>query len=125
MPRPRCRRRVAGTPVAAAYKPAGVPMVDLEQVRLTLDELEALRLADMEGLYQADAAERMGVSRPTFGRIVGNARQKVACALVGGKALLIEGGAVEMTAPGRCARCQQPDETCTCPHCAESDPPVS
>jgi len=61
-----------------------------------LDELEALRLADLEGLYQEQAAEKMGVSRPTFARILESARKKVAEALVKGKGLVIGGGPVKV-----------------------------
>jgi len=67
-------------------------MSELERVVLELDELEALKLADLEGRYQEDAAEVMGVSRQTFGRIVETARKKVAEALLHGKALAIEPG---------------------------------
>jgi predicted DNA-binding protein (UPF0251 family) len=66
----------------------------LDEVMLGVDEFEAIRLADLEGLYQEVAAERMGVSRQTFGRIVAAGRAKVAEALVKGKALRIEGGVV-------------------------------
>lgn len=96
MPRPVCPRRVAHTPAATLFKPAGVPMSVLEEVELSLDELESLRLADLEGLYQEAAAERMGVSRPTFARIVEAARRKVASALVRGQALKIGGGTVDL-----------------------------
>ena len=76
------------------------------EVVLTLDEFEALRLADLEGLYQEDAAGRMAVSRPTFGRIVESARRKVAEALVLGKSMRIEGGSVlGAGGPRRCPRC--------------------
>lgn len=94
MPRPPCCRRIAAGPAVAVFKPAGIPTRELRQVAMTLDEYEALRLADLEGLYQADAAEAMGVSRPTFGRILESARRKVADALTHGSALLIEGGPV-------------------------------
>ena len=67
---------------------------------LGIDELEALRLADLEGLYQEDAARQMNVSRQTFGRIVAAARKKVAEALVRGRSLRIEGGEVEMVGRG-------------------------
>ncbi len=89
------------------FKPAGIPARDLEAVVLALDELEALRLADLLGLYQDEAAGRMGVSRPTFGRIVESGRRKVADALVRGKALVIEGGPVHLDGSGRisCPRC--------------------
>jgi uncharacterized protein len=64
---------------------------------MTLDEYEAVRLADLNGLYQEDAANKMGVSRQTFGRIVESARRKIADALVNAKALEIKGGEIEMT----------------------------
>lgn len=94
MARPPCPRRVAGPPTCDYFKPRGVPMTQLEEVALSVDELEALRLADLEGLYHDGAAGRMGVSRATFGRIVETARRKVAEALVLGKALRIGGGVV-------------------------------
>lgn len=104
MARPPCCRRVAGNPIASIFKPAGIPARMLDQVVLTLDEFEALRLADLEGLYQDDAARRMEVSRPTFGRILESAHRKVAQALVGGKALRIEGGPVYTEPPRPCRR---------------------
>ncbi len=109
MPRPPCCRRIAGPPPAALFKPAGVPACDLATVNLTLDEFEAVRLADLEGLYQATAAERMGISRPTFGRIVESAHRKIAEALVHGRALVIEGGPVAPVGPcpGRRRRCRR------------------
>ena len=97
MPRPPCCRRIAGPPGCALFKPAGTPAAALDVIVLSLDELEAVRLADLDGLYQEQAAEQMGVSRQTFGRIVASARGKVARALVEGKALRIKGGTVEMT----------------------------
>ncbi len=78
------------------FKPAGVPASQLVEIVLEIDELEAVRLADLEGLYQEDAAQRMNVSRQTFGRIVSSARKKVAQALVQGMSLRIEGGEIEM-----------------------------
>ena len=96
MPRPHCMRKITHWPGATYFKPAGVPLHALEEVTLTLDELEAVRLADLEGLYQEQAADKMRVSRPTFARIVESARKKIADALANGKALCIEGGAVNM-----------------------------
>ncbi len=96
MPRPKRCRRIASLPNITLFKPAGVPARTLQEVELTVDEFEALRLADYDGLYQEQAAPRMGVSRQTFGRIVGAGRKKVAKALVEGQALKIEGGEVEM-----------------------------
>jgi len=69
-------------------------MRDLELATLTLDGLEALRLADLEGLYQEEAAPRMGVSRATFARVLAAARRTLADAIVHGKAVEIAGGAV-------------------------------
>jgi predicted DNA-binding protein (UPF0251 family) len=103
MARPHCCRRVSGEPSVKTFKPAGVPGRELEEVWMTLDELEALRLADLLGLYQEEAAGRMGVSRATFGRIVESARRKAAEVLVAGKALRIEGGPVEL-AGGACRK---------------------
>ena len=94
MPRPPVLRRIPRDLTAAVFKPRGVPMKRLEAVELTLDGLEALRLADLEGLYQEEAARHMGVSRATFARIVAQARKNVAEALLQGKALVVEGGAV-------------------------------
>jgi len=71
----------------------------LEHVNLTVDELEVIRLADLEGLYQEDAAKLMNVSRQTLGRILESAHMKIADALVHGKALSIEGGHVELAGP--------------------------
>ena len=96
MPRPRHCRRVAQMPQVNYYKPRGVPLSVLEQVNLTVDELEAIRLTDFEGLYQAEAAEKMNISRQTLGRIIASAHKKIADVLVNGKALLIEGGPVEI-----------------------------
>jgi len=66
----------------------------LEEVNLTLDEVEAMRLADIRGMYQEDAAKKMGVSRQTFGNVIASARKKTADAILNGKALKISGGAV-------------------------------
>jgi uncharacterized protein len=104
MPRPFCFRRIAGRPGARAFKPVGVPVTDIENIEMTLDEFEAVRLADLDGLYQKQAAERMKVSRPTFSRIVDSAHRKVADALVHGKALVIGGGPVEVGRRRCCCR---------------------
>lgn len=75
-------------------------MSELSHTSLTLDGLEALRLADLEGLYQQEAARRMGISRATFARVIATARNAVADALVNGNALKIEGGVVQRVAAG-------------------------
>lgn len=106
MARPCCCRRIEGKPTSPVFKPAGIPTHELEEVVITLDEFEAVRLADLEGLYQEQAAVRMEVSRPTFSRIIESAHRKVAEALIQGKALRIEGGVVSIGRPGvfRCRR---------------------
>ena len=94
MPRPTSPRRIPEDMKSRVFKPQAVPMGRLESVNVTLDGLEALRLADLEGLYQEEAARRMGVSRATFARILAQARRAVAEALVQGKALEFSGGEV-------------------------------
>jgi predicted DNA-binding protein (UPF0251 family) len=96
MPRPFCCRRVHGEPPRTFFKPRGVPLAALEVVTMTVDEYEAVRLADLDGLYQVDAAKRMDVSRQTFGRIIESAHRKIAQALVRGEGLEIKGGEIEM-----------------------------
>ncbi len=97
MARPRNCRRVGSLPESDYFKPRGIPLSMLEEVILTIDEFEAIRLADLEGLKQVDAAVRMHVSRPTFSRIVASARNKVADGLVNIKAIRIEGGCCKIT----------------------------
>ena len=105
MPRPFCHRRIAGQPAVSIFKPVGIPMTALDDVVMTLDEFEAIRLADLEHHYHERAAEQMNVSRPTFSRIIESAHAKVADAIVHGKALRIEGGPVQVDAgPRRCCR---------------------
>jgi predicted DNA-binding protein (UPF0251 family) len=95
-------------PESNYFKPRGIPLPMLEEVILTVDEFEAIRLADLENLYQEQGAEKMKVSRPTFGRIIDSAHKKVAEALVTGKALKIEGGEFEMAGirKFKCYECQ-------------------
>ena len=93
-------RRVACRFGVPGFKPIGAPARQLPHMCLTRDELEALRLADLEGLYHEAAAERMGVSRPTFGRVLERARRTVAEALVEGKVLLFSEGPVQEVGPG-------------------------
>ena len=92
MPRPVEKRCVKSLPSCGLFKPAGVRASELEEVALTVDEYEMIRLVDFEGMYQEQAAEAMGVSRQTIGRVLDIARKKVAEMLVTGKALRIEGG---------------------------------
>lgn len=115
MPRPPHCRCVGQLPAAHYFKPRGIPLAALEEVVLTVDELEAVRLADFQGLYQEQAAAQMNVSRQTFGRIIEAARRKVAEALVEGKALRIEGGEFEMNST-RSFGCADCGHTCQAPH---------
>ena len=89
MARPRKNRRINCNPAAYYFKPRGVPMHSLEEVIIDHDELEALRLADILNLSHENAAEKMKVSRATFGRIISRARQKVADGILNGKAIRI------------------------------------
>ena len=89
MPR-RIRRRIRGKFHHNCFKPCAIPRHNLDYEVLTKDEIEAIRLADFEGLYQEDAAKEMEVSRPTFSRILNSARKKIANALILGKAIEIQ-----------------------------------
>jgi len=115
MARPINCRRVGSMPESNYFKPRGIPLSMLEEVILTVDEFEAIRLADLESLYQEKAAEKMNVSRQTFGRIIESAHKKVAEALVQGKALKIEGGEFEM-ASIRKFKCYDCERSWELPH---------
>jgi len=92
VPRPPICRRVEFKPEFTYFKPAGIPKHQLQELVLHVEEVEAIRLKDREGLEQADCAEKMQVSRPTFQRILMSARSKLAQAIIEGKAIKIEGG---------------------------------
>ena len=131
MVRPTKWRRVAFIPQVVYFKPAGIPMRVLEEVSLSVEEAEAIRLKDLEGLEQEECAEKMNISRPTFHRVLASARKKVADALLNGKAIRIEGGNFELAwrrfrcleghewdvpleamaggPPRMCPRCNNPD----------------
>ena len=129
MPRPVKVRRVRCSPEANYFKPRGVPVAVLEEVVLLKDEVEAIRLADLDELYQQEAANNMNVSRQTFGNIIRSAHHKIADALVNGKALRIEGGVVIMEE--RQFQCQNCNHQWTvpfgtgrpanCPQCQENN----
>lgn len=131
LPRPPKWRRVEYLPPCAYFKPAGVPLRQLAEEHLAVEELEAIRLKDLEGLEQEECAARMQVSRPTFQRILTTARSKVARALVEGKAIRVEGGYFVLA--GRhlicrvCghewdeARAVAPGERRHCPRCASPE----
>ena len=100
MPRPRKPRFVQGGPMANTFKPQGIPGQDLEEVVLPIEGLEALRLSDLEKLDQGTAAIRMNVSRQTFGRVLAEARQMIAEALVLGRMIRIQGGSYTLLGVG-------------------------
>ena len=114
-------------PAFRSFKPAGVPAYDLDEVILTVEELEALRLKDILELDQQQCADFMGVSRPTFQRILKEARRKVAEALWKGQAITIEGGTFEILQGHRtCRRCEYslvPPGLKVCPKCGFEMPP--
>ncbi len=102
--RPKRRRRVQSLPPAGRFEPVGASRASGQDVELSLDEVEALRLADIEAIYHEEAATAMGVSRSTYGRVLESARHKVALALWGGSALVIDGGAIDIRDDGHSGR---------------------
>ncbi|MCK4982739.1 MAG: DUF134 domain-containing protein [Victivallaceae bacterium] len=104
MPRPFKNRKINGLFNSDCYKPNGIPLSMLTSIELSVDELEALRLADLENMYQDAAAEKMGVSRQTFGNIIKSARKKVADAIINGKALKIISRGLSYSDSIRCCR---------------------
>jgi uncharacterized protein len=106
VPRPRIPRRILLPPRYLTFKPMGVPRRLLRQVILTVDEFEAIRLADHEGMDHLAAAARMGISRPTFSRLIEAAHAKVAVCIIDGRELRIEGGDVDFEhSLQRCSDC--------------------
>jgi len=92
MARPRLCRRVFLEPNVVYFKPRGIPLSELDETILNIDEFEAVRLKDLEGLEQEECAKKMNISQPTFHRLVLSARKKISDAIVNGKAIKIEGG---------------------------------
>lgn len=92
MVKPRKNRQVMQPPFAVYFKPQGIPLFLLQHTILMVDEYEAIRLADHEGLKHDEASQKMNISRPTFTRLLDSAHKKTADALVNGKAIKIEGG---------------------------------
>jgi len=133
MSRPCKLRRVNCNPQAMNFKPCGIRNGLAAPVSITLDELEAIRLADYEGLYQEQAAERMRISRQTFGNIISSAHKKIADFLINSKMLSVGGGTVEISAcrftcltckhswsipcgaerPGECPKCKSIEFCCS------------
>lgn len=127
MPRPRKIRRVSKPPLCNRFKPVGVPARLLQAVDLSVDEYEALRLADYEGLEHKEAAEKMGISRPTFTRLIDQARKKIASGIIEGKEISIGGGDFQFQEHlARCRSCGTVLDYAQrvpkiCPECNDSD----
>jgi len=102
VPRPKKTRFVSGYPVMSAFVPDGIPITG--EITISIEGMEAVRLSDFEGLDQESAAGRMEISRQTYGRVLAEARQTIAEALVTGKTLRIGGGMYELRGQGRCRR---------------------
>ena len=89
MPRPCIKRKVFGNPTSYYFKPSGIRKIDLDESVLLIEEVEAIRLIDFEGIEQIKAAKQMKISQPTFSRILKQGRKKIADAIVTGKAIKI------------------------------------
>jgi len=116
-------------PNSTYFKPRGIPLAVLDETILTVDEHEAIRLNDLEGLEQEEAAEKMNISRQTFGRILASARKKIADAIINAKAIRIEGGDFVMVGGMlRCGECSHTwqltdtaPEPAVCPSCGSAN----
>ena len=131
MPRPPKKRLIENIPQVKYFKPAGVPRRELEEIEITLEEVEALRLKDKHGLTQEECAKKMEVSRPTFQRILVNAHEKIARALLEGKSIRFKGGDYKIAYGSyRCLNCghtfhkssgrRGPQHWRGCPRCGEN-----
>jgi len=125
IPRKKLHRRVHREPPVSVFKPAGIPARDLDEILITVDEFEAIRLADFEGMSQREASVTMRISQPTFNRVLSSARSKIAKGLVQGDVLRIEGGRylLEDGSGGLvCVACgytldMKSDDRSSCPKC--------
>lgn len=107
MPRPYSSKRVCCEPNVDYFKPRGVPMGKIQSVDLQVEELEAVKLCDMEGISQESASGRMGISQPTLSRLLASGRKKLAEGIVMGRAIRISGGNYKVDPSrwkGRCCR---------------------
>ena len=90
MVRPKKPRRIMYDPCAVYFKPRAIPLSELKEIELTLDEMEAIRFCDLKNLEQKKAAKKMGISQSTLARILASAHKKVAEALIEGRAIKIK-----------------------------------
>ena len=134
MPRPRRIGRIFFEPETTYFKPIGIPISTLQDNILTKEELEAVRLIDLENIEQSKSAKQMKISQPTLSRLLTSARKKIADSLINGKAIKISGGIYKMVQPtgrglgigqgrgfgggGRMGRfAAGPSGNCVCPKC--------
>jgi uncharacterized protein len=123
MVRPKKIRLVGYQPEVTYFKPRAVPLSELDEVEISIDELETLRLANLEKLSQEEAAGRMNIHQSTFQRILSKAREKVTDAIVNGKAIKINGGEYKMQGRGRMGgqKAGGPGGICVCPKCGNEE----
>lgn len=127
MPRPHKPRLVSAMPRYTYFKPTGIPMPLLEEIVLTVDEVEALRLKDIEKLEQHDCATRMNVAQSTLQRILVSAHEKVSKAIIEGKALRIHGGPYALEGELLCPHCRRRRQGVgisdkeSCPDCSDQE----
>lgn len=128
MPRPKKARMVHQPPLFTRFKPIGVRGMELVPIVMNLDEYEAIRLADSEGLDHGDAAAEMEISRSTFTRLLEEARKKFACFLIEGKTLIIQGGEIHFRGNLlKCLNCGHmfnisiEADSASCPACGSPD----
>ncbi len=122
------KRRIHEPPNIKNFKPSGIPRKMLQTVTVTVDEYEAIRLADYHGLEHLQASEKMAISRPTFTRLIEKARHKIAEAIVDGKELVVEGGNIKFeNARHRCRDCGDEQKSpinqniTDCPECGSKN----
>ncbi len=122
MPRPKKNRRIRAALSSFIFKPQGIPNKYLEEIVLESDEVEALRIADLQMLSQEEGAAKMNISRATFGRIVTKAHYKIADSIINGKAIIVSGSLPEkfkghMLECKNCGFIKKADELECCPKC--------
>jgi predicted DNA-binding protein (UPF0251 family) len=122
------KRRIHQPPNFKNFKPSGIPRNILKTLYLTIDEYEAVRLADYEGMEHLEASEKMNISRPTFTRLIEKARHKIARTIIDGMELVVEGGNVEfLNTLRRCRDCGDEQlspsnkNTADCPECGSDN----
>ncbi|MEA2041545.1 MAG: DUF134 domain-containing protein [Bacteroidota bacterium] len=128
MPRPQNNKNVCSPPQVSRFKPVGTATRHLQKISLSIDEYEAIRLADHLGYSHLEAANSMRVSRPTFSRLIQRARKKTADFFINGKALIVEGGNIRFNNNiFQCRQCNYiwkidiKEQHTKCPNCNSVD----